>query len=143
VRFNKEIDWRKGKTTTSHSFAIVLNCCCCFFVGIGEQASAAKDQDFRCGDYGGEFGFHCDPSFYPLTSFAERANRSEILPVTNTDPVYVQGVTGKAVELKASHIEYIEIEDNHHLYDYGNFSVSFWIKQLFDPSGVAQVGSYE
>ena len=52
----------------------------------------------------------------------------------------MQGVTGKAVELKAPHIEYIEIEDNHHYYDYDNFSVSFWMKQVFDPSGVAQVG---
>ncbi len=100
---------------------------------MAEAQEHTKIQHFGCGDYG-SFGYHCDPTLYPLSSYALEGNKSEIIPVTNTDPTYVPGVAGNAIELAAPYREYIEIEDNRHPYDYDNFSVSFWIKQVFDPN---------
>ena len=99
----------------------------------GGSPGTYKIQHFGCGDYG-SFGYHCDPTLYPLSSYALEGNKSEIIPVTNTNPTYVPGVAGNAIELPAPYREYIEIEDNRHPYDYDNFSVSFWIKQVFDPN---------
>ena len=92
-----------------------------------------KIQHFSCGSYG-TFGFHCDPALYPLSSYALIGNKSEIFPIANPNPTYVPGVAGNAIELQAPYREYIEIKDKHLPYDYDNFSVSFWVKQILDPN---------
>jgi glucose/arabinose dehydrogenase len=73
-----------------------------------------------------------------LSSYALGVNKSEILPITNPDPTFVQGIDGTGLEFRAPYREYVEIENKQRPYDYHNFSVSFWIKQIYDPN--AQLG---
>ena len=92
-----------------------------------------KIQYYGCGEYG-SFGYHCDPTLYQLSSYALGADKSEVLPITNPNPTYVQGTEGSALEFRAPYREYVEIDNMKSPYDYHNFTVSFWIKQLYDPN---------
>ena len=59
------------------------------------------------------------------TDIPQKSN--QIVNVTR-DPIYVNGTSGKAIELKDSYRDYVEIPQKD-IYNSSKFSISFWVKK--------------
>jgi glucose/arabinose dehydrogenase len=88
---------------------------------------------FGCQQYGDSI--HCNPLLNELAAYETTGNSTLVHPLTSSDTLFVDGISGQALEMRGEYRESIEIPNSPQL-NPNNFSVSFWIKSTnLEPYG--------
>jgi glucose/arabinose dehydrogenase len=102
-------------------------------VAIAFGQGPTKTQPFGCEYYGNVM--HCDLLLNDLQGYEVSGNSTIVHPVTNTEPLFVDGKDGQALQMRGEYRESIEMMNTPDV-DPKQFSVSFWVKSTeIEPYG--------
>jgi glucose/arabinose dehydrogenase len=109
------------------------------YTSINDYIQLTEQKAFyACQDFGNLF--RCDRSLNEIRGFLLHGISYKVYQPT-AEPVFVDGIQGKAVELHANRLESIEIGNSGRL-NSNHFSVSFWAKGLNSSSPIGNIVSH-
>lgn len=103
------------------------------FVAVLAYGETSSTRLFGCQRYGDSM--HCNPLLNELEAYQASGNSTLIHPLTSNDTLFVDGISGQALEMRGEYRESIEIANSPQL-NPNNFSISFWVKSTkIEPYG--------